>query len=169
MRRLFIFDYDDTLANHPMYNSVAFKLPVRILPPLGGLIKGASEVLDHIVSRGDRLHLLTMNVMMDEASKWEKMDHFGASRWFDRDNVTMVRRKTPETMIRICMGFRKDRCYMVGNSFKHDIGPALEAGINAIYIPRPKLKRIFGGKLPDNERLIVLKDIGEILDIYDEL
>ncbi len=169
MRRCFIFDYDDTIANFPLYNSLVFRLPFRVLPPIGGLLPGAYQVLDLVRSRKDRLHMLTMNMLMDEDTKWNKMDHVGISRWFDRRNVTMVRRKTPETMLSICKGISKDQCFMVGNSLKHDILPALEAGINAIYIPRPKWMRIFPGRLPDSDRLIILKDIRELIEIYDRI
>ncbi len=167
MRRLFIFDYDDTLANFPLYNSLVFKMPVRVLPPVGGLIRGADDVLRYLSNRGDRLHILTMNLLMDHDSKWSKMDHVGIAQWFHEDNVDMVRRKTPEMMLSIGKGIPRNRIYMVGNSYRHDMIPALEAGINAIFIPRPKYKRIFPGKV--DERVRVLKDIREIIDLYDGL
>ncbi len=167
MRRLFIFDYDDTLANFPLYNSLVFKMPVRVLPPIGGLIKGANDVLKFISGKGDRLHILTMNLLMDHDSKWRKMDHVGITKWFDDGNVDMVRRKTPEILLSICRGLPKKRCFMVGNSYKHDIEPALEAGINPVYIPRPKYKRLIPMKV--HEDVILLDDIRQIMDIYDDL
>jgi putative hydrolase of the HAD superfamily len=169
MRRFFIFDFDDTIANFPLYNSLRFRVPLDILPPMGGLIPGASDVLDMILKRKDRLHMLTMNIMMDEGSKWKKMNSLGISRWFDESNVTMVRRKTPEMMLSITKGFPRDRCYMVGNSLTHDVEPAIEAGIGAIYIPRPRMKRLIPRSLPDSDRLLILKDIRDMIDIYDRL
>jgi phosphoglycolate phosphatase-like HAD superfamily hydrolase len=167
MRRLFIFDYDDTLANFTLYNSLVFRTKQRIIPPIGGLIDGAGEVLKFLHGKGDRLHILTMNIIMDHDSKWRKMDHVGITRWFRKEDIDMVRNKTPEKMLSICGRLPPERCYMVGNSYRHDIEPALGAGINPIYIPRPKYKRIFPGKV--DGRVRVLKDIREIIDLYDEL
>lgn len=169
MRRCFIFDYDDTLANFPIYNSFVFKSPVKVLPPLGGLIKGSDTVLDEILKRNDKLQMLTMNIFMDGHTKWDKMNYVGISRWFKEKDVYMVRNKTSEKMLELCKGFRKDRCIMVGNSLKHDILPALEAGIKAIYIPRPRWKMLVPERIPESDDLYVLKDIRQVLDIYDEL
>ena len=169
MRRCFIFDYDDTLANYPMYNSMAYKLPLKVLPPIGGLIKGADQVLDEVKRRRDKLLMLTMNIIMDHDTKWAKMNSVGIPRWFDERSVHMVRKKTPEKMLELTKGFSRDRSYMVGNSLHHDILPALDAGIRAIYIPRPRWKRLLPRNFPGDDNLIVLKDIREILDIYDEL
>ena len=132
------------------------------------MIKGADEVLDEVVRRRDKLLMLTMNIIMDHDTKWEKMKRVGISKWFDEGSVHMVRTKTPEKMLELTKGFRKDRSYMVGNSFRNDILPAIEAGIKAIYIPRPKVKRLIR-RYPEYDNLIVLKDIRELIDIYDEL
>lgn len=35
-------------------------------------------------------------------------------------------------------GFNLERAWMIGNSPKSDINPALEAGLNAVYIPHPR-------------------------------
>lgn len=130
---------------------------------------GAEELLDRIKARRDRLQMLTMNVIMDHETKWRKMDHVGISRWFDETSVHMVRHKSPEKMLELCGGIRKDRCYMVGNSYNHDIVPALEAGINAVYIPRPRYKRLLPQNFPDDDHLIVLRNIRELLEMYDDL
>lgn len=169
MRRCFIFDYDDTLANYPMYNSLAYKLPIKVLPPVGGLIKGAAEVLDEVTRRRDRLLMLTMNIIMDHDTKWAKMNSVGINKWFVEKDVHMVRHKTPEKMLELTKGFRKERSYMVGNSLHHDILPALEAGIKAVYIPRPRWKKVLPEKIPDDDNLIILKDIRELIRIYDEI
>jgi putative hydrolase of the HAD superfamily len=167
MHRLFIFDYDDTLANYPLYNSLAFKSRRRLLPPVGGLIKGADEVLKFLHGKGDRLHILTMNIIMDPDSKWRKMDHVGITKWFRKEDIDMVRNKTPEKMLSICGDLPPRRCYMVGNSYRHDMEPALDAGINAIFIPRPRYKRLLPRKV--DKRVMVLKDIRQIIDLYDKI
>jgi len=166
MDRLFLFDFDDTLANFSVYNSWVFKQPIKILPPIGGTIDGATEVLDFLRSKGDDLAMVTMNMILDRDVKWKKLERVGMGRWFDQGNVHMVREKTPELYRKIITGRDPDRCYMVGNSLKHDITPALKAGIKAIYIPRPKVKRLLPLRLPRSDRLTVLKDIRQVMELY---
>ena len=169
MRKLFIFDFDDTLANYSAYNTWAYKSPIRIFPGLGGTIGEAKRVLDFLKSKGDGLKMVTMNVVLNEDQKWRKMERVGMRRWFDEDNVWMVRKKTPELFREVCGSKRAENCYMVGNSYSNDIEPSLAAGINAIYIPRPRIMRLFRVPDIDNPRLHVLRDIGQIIQVYDSL
>ena len=169
MGKFFIFDFDDTLTGFSVYNTWLYRTGWTFPPPLGGLFKGAEEVLDRI--KGDRipLHMLTINIVLNDDMKWKKLNRLDITRWFDERNVHMVRRKTPEVFARICRGRDLSRCYMVGNSYANDIKPSLEAGIKAIYIPRPHVKRLYDPFLPDHERLIRLGRISDILKIYDDL
>jgi FMN phosphatase YigB (HAD superfamily) len=169
MERLFLFDFDDTLANHSIYNSWVLKQPIRILPPVGGTILGVPEVLDMILSRGDALMMVTMNVILDDGIKWKKLERVGMRRWFHEGNVFMVREKTPALFRDLTTGRDPSRCFMVGNSLRHDIRPALAAGIKAVYIPRPLIKRLLPSRTPRSKDLTVLKDIRQLIHIYDRL
>ncbi|MCK7516106.1 MAG: hypothetical protein MZV70_77120 [Desulfobacterales bacterium] len=169
MDRLFLFDFDDTLANFSIYNSWVLKQPVRIFPPIGSTIKGAREVLDFLKGESDELVMVTMNMILDAGVKWEKLERVGMRRWFDEDNVHMVKEKTPDLFRRLTAGRDPSRCYMVGNSLKHDIVPALGAGIKAVYIPRPLIKRLLPARLPRSKDLTVLRDIGQLIEAYDGL
>ncbi len=169
MDRLFIFDFDDTLANYSMYNTFVLKQPVKVLPHIGGPIKGAVEVLEYLDRRHDKLAMLSMNVVLNDELKWRKLKRLGMDRWFDTRNAFFVRHKTPEIIRRICGRKRKEKCYMVGNSLAHDVRPALEAGINAIYIPRPLATRWLPRKLPRSERFHELSSIEDIIKSYDEI
>lgn len=169
MRKLFIFDFDDTLANYSAYNTWTYKSPVPIFPRLGGTIKDAKKVLDFVNSRGDEIKMVTMNIVLSEEQKWRKLERVGMRRWFHEENVWMVKRKTPELFMEVCGGKDPRSCYMVGNSYTNDIKPSLKAGINALYIPRPRIKRILRVPDIDNPRMRVLGSIGEIIDIYESL
>ena len=169
MRRIFIFDFDDTLANYSTYNTLVYKMPVKILPPLGGLKKGVPEVLDFLKSKGDDLYLVTMNIVMKENEKWEKMDRVGIRRWFDERKVFMVREKTPEIFKKICQGRDPASCYVVGDSYTYDIKTGLSAGLKVLFIPRPIYMRRYPIPRNDKNNLTVLRSISEIMDRYDEL
>lgn len=169
MRKTFIFDFDDTLANFSMYNTMVIKQPVKVFPHISGLLPGVEEVLDHLKARGDRICMLTMNVVLDHDQKWRKLDRLGIRRWFREKDVHFVRHKTPEKMLELCGRTKRNHCYMVGNSLNHDILPALEAGIGAIFIERPMIKRIIPRRKPASDRLYVLNRIDELLDLYPGL
>lgn len=169
MDRLFIFDFDDTLANYSMYNTLVLKQPVRILPHIGGPIAGAHEVLDFLKMKRDSLAMLSMNVVLNDRLKWIKLKRLGMDRWFDGSNAFFVRNKTPDIISNICGRRRKDRCYMVGNSLTHDVRPALEAGIHAIYIPRPLATRWIPRRLPVSERFHLFRSLNDIIRSYNEL
>ena len=169
MGKFFIFDFDDTLAGFSVYNTWLYRMGWSFPPPLGNLLPGSEEVLDRI--KGDRvpLHMLTINIVLNDEMKWRKLHRLEITRWFDERHVHMVRKKTPDVFKRICRGRDPKRCYMVGNSYMHDIRPSLEAGINAIYIPRPHIKRLYDPFIPDHPNLIRLRRISQILEIYDDL
>ena len=169
MNRLFIFDFDDTLANYSMYNTWVLKQPIKVFPHIGRTIKGVEEVLDFLTSRGDALAMLTMNIVLDHDLKWKKLRRVGMERWFHEGNAHFVRRKTPEKLLQICGRRRKDRCFMVGNSFNHDVVPSLEAGIHAIHIPRPWFTSWIPRKDPESDRYHRFSSIFEIIDLYPEL
>ncbi|MBN1539860.1 MAG: hypothetical protein JW939_06920 [Candidatus Thermoplasmatota archaeon] len=169
MDRLFIFDFDDTLANFSMYNTCVLKQPVKIFPHIGTTLKGAVEVLEFLRSRGDDLAMLSMNMVLDDELKWKKLKRVGMDRWFNDRNAFFVRRKTPEIIAKICGRRRKDSCYMVGNSFAHDVVPALDAGIHAVYIPRPWFSSWLPRKLPVDNRFHRFSEISQIIQHYDDI
>ncbi|MFW3146071.1 MAG: hypothetical protein ACMUIE_04590 [Thermoplasmatota archaeon] len=169
MRKTFIFDFDDTLANFTVYNTIVLKQPVKVLPHIGGTIKGAEEILEMLSRKGDRLFMLSMNIVLNEEQKWKKLERVGMRRWFNERNSFFVRKKTPHKIREICRGSNPSHCYMVGNSLTNDVIPSLEAGINVIYIPRPVWKRLIPRSKPTSDRIFALKDIREIREIYPEL
>ncbi|MDG6224671.1 MAG: hypothetical protein QCI82_04070 [Candidatus Thermoplasmatota archaeon] len=167
--RTFIFDFDDTLAGYSLFNTWAIHLDIPLIKPIGGLLPGAERVLDHLSSKGDRLYMLTLNIVLDERRKWKKLDRLGMRRWFHEGNTIMVRKKTPEIFLSICGDTDLSECYMVGNSFRNDIAPALEASIKAIYIPRPFFKRPLSWRHPMSKGLIKLSKIEQIISEYDRI
>ncbi len=169
MKKLFIFDFDDTLANFSMYNTWVLKQPFKMVPHIGSTIPGAVEVLDHLQSRRDKMAMLSMNVVLDHELKWRKLNRVGMGKWFNDETAHFVRRKTPKKILDICANMKKERCYMVGNSFDHDVIPALDAGINAIYIPRPWFTAWVPRRTPRTDRFRKLSSISQIIDIYDDL
>jgi putative hydrolase of the HAD superfamily len=102
------------------------KVPPKIL-------EGVPETLAYLAPR-HRLILLTKGDTAEQAAKVERS---GLQSYFEA--IEIVAEKSVATFTRVVDQFRivKSSGWMVGNSPKSDINPALEAGLNAVFIPHP--------------------------------
>ena len=97
------------------------------------LLEGVRETLDYLSPRHD-LFLLTKG---DNEEQKLKVERSGIEEYFKQ--VVIVPEKDVTTYHRVVDELRIDplRAWMVGNSPRSDINPALAAGLNAVYIPHP--------------------------------
>ena len=116
------------------------------------LLEGVRETLDYLSTRHD-LYLLTKG---DSEEQKLKVERSGIEEYFKQ--VVIVPEKDVTTYHRVVDELRIDpqRAWMVGNSPRSDINPALAAGLNAVYIPHPhtwhlnmKRSRLWRGTLID--------------------
>jgi putative hydrolase of the HAD superfamily len=97
------------------------------------LIEGVRETLEYLSPRHD-LVLLTKG---DTEEQKLKIERSGIEGFFRQ--VVIVPEKNTATYHRVISeyGFDPQVTWMVGNSPRSDINPALAAGLNAVYIPHP--------------------------------
>jgi putative hydrolase of the HAD superfamily len=95
------------------------------------IMEGVPETLAYL-SKRHRLILLTKGEQAEQAAKVERS---GLLSYFDA--VEIVLEKEPSTYERMIEQFKivKSQGWMVGNSPRSDINPALQAGLNAVLIP----------------------------------
>ena len=100
-------------------------------PP--SILDGVIETLDYLAER-HRLILFTKGEAAEQAAKVERS---GLQIHFDA--IEIVPEKNTETYRTLVNRHHvvKSRGWMVGNSPRSDINPALEAGLNAVFIPHP--------------------------------
>src|SRR6202043_1215897 len=96
------------------------------------LIAGVPETLEYLNRRGHHLLVMTKGNITEQSGKVERSglkDYFTA--------VEIVAEKTTLTYQQIVAKYRlePESTWMVGNSPKSDINPALAAGINAVFVP----------------------------------
>ncbi len=96
------------------------------------LISGVPETLDYLTSRQHHLILMTKGDITEQAGKVERSgikDYFAA--------VEIVAEKNPPAYKEIVSKYQlaRETTWMVGNSPRSDINPALAAGINAVFVP----------------------------------
>jgi len=126
------------------------------------VLDGVPETLEFLAVR-HRLILFTKGEPREQARKVERS---GLRRYFEAIEITSE--KDPESFEKAVRLFRiaKTSAWMVGNSPRSDINPALEAGLNAVFIPHPatwELERAEIRKRPvGRARLLVLESFREL-------
>ncbi|MDD4878145.1 MAG: HAD family hydrolase [Candidatus Nanoarchaeia archaeon] len=129
-----------------------------------GLVEGAAETLEFLVSQRDELILLTKG---DREIQQKKIEATGLWRYFRVDAINIVEKKNADTIRDVIAGRDKSRVWHVGNSIRSDVNPALEAGINVIYIPCETwaYEREHNG-VPDDSRITTFSSITGIKENY---
>ncbi len=102
------------------------------------LLEGVRETLEYLSPRHD-LVLLTKGDIEEQKLKVERS---GIEAFFRQ--VVIVLEKDLATYQHVIskVGIDRQQSWMVGNSPRSDINPALAAGLNAVYIPHPHTWRL---------------------------
>jgi len=116
-----------TPALHETINGFAHAIaehPVEILP-------GVPETLDYLSQR-HHVIMLTKGAVTEQSGKVERS---GLKEYFAA--VEIVAEKDVSTYAEIVAKYDllKDTTWMVGNSPRSDVNPALAAGLNAVFVP----------------------------------
>lgn len=94
---------------------------------------GMVETLEQLREAGHNLHLYTGGVT---AHQHKKIKSVKLERYFG-DRIFVRQHKTADALESIVQeqGFDRRNTWMIGNSIRTDVMPALKAGLNCIYIP----------------------------------
>jgi putative hydrolase of the HAD superfamily len=106
----------------------------RILEAPMELIEGVAETLEYLSPR----HELTLFTKGHPDEQRMKIDRSGLERHFA--HTAIVKEKNVNSYRRLVeeRGCDPGRTWMIGNSPKSDINPALAAGLNAVYVPHSR-------------------------------
>jgi len=126
------------------------------------IIAGVPETLGYLTGRGHHLVLTTKGNMTEQTGKVERS---GVKEFFSA--VEIVAEKNAGTYRSIVARYGLDPrvTWMVGNSPRSDINPALAAGINAVFVPHDQtwvLEHEQVDAAPDGARLL---EVGRFLDL----
>ncbi len=134
--------------------------PVRRAPMV--LMEGVRETL-LALRPSTRLVLVTKG---DRPTQLEKVARSGLGPLFDAKHVV------PEKDADVYRGIARElgldpRCtWMVGNSVKSDINPAVEAGLGAILVPHDHTWTAEHAELEHPERVTVLRAFADLLPLF---
>lgn len=133
------------------------KMPIQFLP-------GVKQTLPLLKHR----HRLILFTKGDDSEQRDKVDRSGATTFFHEVEVTGE--KKPEDYHRLveAHGIERESSWMVGNSPRSDINPALDVGLGAVYIPHPQTWQLEHEDVKPREgaRLKVLRAFSELLEHF---
>jgi putative hydrolase of the HAD superfamily len=138
-------------------------LAERILVQPLEVIDGVEETLAELAGRHD----LTLFTKGHPEEQRMKVDRSGLGRYFA--HTAIVKEKDAPAYRRLVedRGFRPAETWMIGNSPKSDINPALEAGLNAVLVPHPHTWVLEHQDLREGgERLRIVANFGELRNYF---
>jgi putative hydrolase of the HAD superfamily len=132
-------------------------MPIDYLP-------GVVETLS-VLKEEHRLILFTKG---DREEQKDKVDRSGAMAYFHHAEITGEKRAEDYRRLVRSHAIDLEESWMVGNSPRSDINPALEVGLGAVYIPHPNTWSLEHDDVRPREggRLKVLKRFSELLDHF---
>jgi putative hydrolase of the HAD superfamily len=95
------------------------------------LIDGVAETLDYLATR----HHLTLFTKGHPEEQKLKIDRSGLGSFFAHTAIVKEKDAAAYRSLVGTRGMEPERTWMIGNSPKSDINPALEAGLNAVFVP----------------------------------
>jgi putative hydrolase of the HAD superfamily len=114
------------------------RLTARILDHPIEIIDGVPETLEHLSER----HELILFTKGEAGEQRRKVERSGLGRYFT--HVEVVKEKDQQTYERFvdARALDVEATWMIGNSPKSDINPALAAGLQAVFVPHARTWRL---------------------------
>ncbi len=110
----------------------------RILEQPIEAIEGVQETLEYLAARHD----LTLFTKGDPEEQKLKVDRSGLGAYFGHAAIVKEKHVAAYRALVEERGLHPEDTWMVGNSPKSDINPALSAGLNAVFIPHAHTWRL---------------------------
>ena len=135
----------------------------RIVKQQLQVLPGVPETLAYLATR----HRLLLFTKGDLDEQRLKVDRSGLERFFQE--VIIAREKDAAAYRDMTQAYHLDPLltWMVGNSPRSDINPALEAGLKAVFIPHAHTWRLEAEDLArDQDRLLVLQTFSQLRDHF---
>ncbi len=127
------------------------------------LMDGVEETVAELSERHD----LTVFTKGDSEEQRLKIERSGLAHYFQHTAIVKEKDQAAYYQLAAARAFLPERTWMIGNSPKSDINPALAAGLKAVYIPHPRTWSLEREQLPEaHPRLLVVKQIRELTEYF---
>jgi len=137
---------------------------LRILEQPLELIEGVEETLAELSSR----HELTLFTKGHPDEQRMKIDRSGLGRYFRHTAIVKEKDRASYQELVRGRGLDPARTWMIGNSPKSDINPALDAGLNAVFVPHARTWTLERTQLrrPGPGRLVVVERFSDLRELF---
>jgi putative hydrolase of the HAD superfamily len=130
--------------------------PIELLP-------GVENTIAELSTR----HELTLFTKGDPEEQQFKIDRSGLARYLHDSAIVKEKNEPAYRELTQQRAFHIDKTWMIGNSPKSDINPALAAGLSAVYVPHPHTWTLEHEPVPDRHpKLVRLKRIEELTNYF---
>jgi putative hydrolase of the HAD superfamily len=127
------------------------------------LLPGVEATIAQLSKR----HELTLFTKGDPEEQQLKIDRSGLTRYLHHAAIVKEKNASAYRQLAQERAFRLEKTWMIGNSPKSDINPALAAGLSAVYVPHPRTWTLEHEPVPDSHpRLLRLENIGELTNYF---
>jgi putative hydrolase of the HAD superfamily len=127
------------------------------------LIDGVQETVAQLAER----HSLTIFTKGDLDEQRLKIDRSGLGGYFEHAAIVKEKNQAAYENLAQQRQFNPSQTWMIGNSPKSDINPALAAGLNAVFVPHARTWSLEHAEVPESHpRLIRVDRIRELLEHF---
>ena len=146
-------------------------------PDVQRVMSFAEEILDQPVelisdveetlARLGEVHELTLFTKGHPEEQHSKIDRSGLRAYFDHCAVVKEKNAAAYQALARERGFDASRTWMIGNSPKSDINPALRAGLRAVFIPHARTWSLEREEVPaGHERLVSVERFADLVKLF---
>ncbi len=149
---------------HPEDLDTVIAFAQRILDQPLEIIDGVPETLAYLAARHD----LTLFTKGHPDEQKLKIDRSGLATYFTHTAIVKEKDRAAYESLVAGRALDKDRTWMIGNSPKSDINPALAAGLRAVFIPHARTWTLEREDLATGygDRLLYLSDFRSLRDRF---
>jgi len=127
------------------------------------LMSGVEETLAALSKR----HTLTIFTKGDPEEQRSKIQRSGVAEFFVHAAIVKEKNAGAYRQLATERGFDVQRTWMIGNSPKSDINPALSVGLSAVYVPHPRTWKLEREEVPESHpRLLCIERISELTQYF---
>jgi putative hydrolase of the HAD superfamily len=127
------------------------------------LIEGVPETISELSTR----HELTLFTKGDPDEQRLKIERSGLLSHFVHAAIVKEKHESAYRELAGERGFDVSRTWMIGNSPKSDINPALAAGLRAVFVPHPRTWSLEREAVPaDHPRLLRVERITDLIEYF---
>lgn len=137
---------------------------LRILEQPLELIAGVEQTLAYLSGRHD----LTLFTKGNAEEQKMKIQRSGLSEFFAHTAIVKEKNVASYQELIIARGIAQESAWMIGNSPKSDINPALDAGLNAVFIPHSTTWTLERQELrdPGPGQLLILERFADLKNVF---